>query len=360
MVYHPHDQFNFTLSYSCRRVRVVTAHIAVWNDDNEQMSLGVRSKNSNVVEVLGSSTSATTRSSESRRGARRSSSWRDGTVVLTIVANVSPQPGVALTRRAQAARALLRRRDAAPACSSLGLPAPFPRGPASRYELDTMKNRWNDAEAARTVAERKPGVSETPCSPHLQRGRLLGADPSLVLHGGNTSVKAKAETLFGETASDVLHVKGSPGPRDDRAARAPGGPHGAADAPPRASDNDRTSRWSTLRLALLDASAPTPSVEMLFHAALPATFIDHTHADALLAVVDQKNARAIAEEIFGAGLFIPLRDAGLRLARACKDRLGPVAAKIGRTPAFGHGVFRAASRPHLRRNGEGELRADGR
>ena len=65
-----------------------------------------------------------------------------------------------------------------------------------------------------------------------------------------------------------------------------------------------------LRLALLDANAPTPSVETLLHAALPATFIDHTHADALLSVVDQADARSIAEDIFGASLLV---------GRSCRD-----------------------------------------
>jgi rhamnose utilization protein RhaD (predicted bifunctional aldolase and dehydrogenase)/NAD(P)-dependent dehydrogenase (short-subunit alcohol dehydrogenase family) len=98
-----------------------------------------------------------------------------------------------------------------------------------------------------------------------------------------------------------------------------------------------------LRLALLDASAPTPSVETLLHAALPAAFIDHTHADALLAVVDQTNARAICEEIFASSLlFIPYVMPGFGLARACKEAWD-AATREGRSPTVmvleRHGIF---------------------
>jgi rhamnose utilization protein RhaD (predicted bifunctional aldolase and dehydrogenase)/NAD(P)-dependent dehydrogenase (short-subunit alcohol dehydrogenase family) len=206
-----------------------------------------------------------------------------------------------------------------------------------------MKSRWNDAEAARAVEERKPDVSEA-LALRTYSARLLGADPSLVLHGGgNTSVKAQVKTIFGETV-DVLHVKGSGW---DLATIEPPG-HPAVRMAllmrllelPTMSDEQMVNE---LRLALLDAGAPTPSVETLLHAALPATFIDHTHADALLAVADQENARAIAEEIFGAELlFIPYVMPGFGLARACKDAWD-AAVKAGRAPTVmvleRHGIF---------------------
>src|SRR5215475_9013188 len=71
-----------------------------------------------------------------------------------------------------------------------------------------MKSLWSDEEAARAVAERKEGVSEL-LALRTYSARLLGRETALVLHGGgNTSVKARATTVFGETI-DVLHVKGS-------------------------------------------------------------------------------------------------------------------------------------------------------
>jgi rhamnose utilization protein RhaD (predicted bifunctional aldolase and dehydrogenase) len=183
-----------------------------------------------------------------------------------------------------------------------------------------MHSRWNDADAARAVAERPAGVSE-----HLAlrtySARLLGADASLVLHGGgNTSVKAIATTPFGDTI-DVLHVKGSGW--DLATIEPPGHPAVRLSTCkrllelPSMTDEQMVNE---LRLALLDASAPTPSVETLLHAALPARFIDHTHADAVLALVDQEDARALVERTFGAeALFVPYVMPGFGLARACKE-----------------------------------------
>ena len=62
-----------------------------------------------------------------------------------------------------------------------------------------MKSSWNDQEAGRYVGDLQQRVYSS---------RLLGAEPSLVLHGGgNTSVKSRAPNLFGEE-DEVLYVKG--------------------------------------------------------------------------------------------------------------------------------------------------------
>jgi rhamnose utilization protein RhaD (predicted bifunctional aldolase and dehydrogenase)/NAD(P)-dependent dehydrogenase (short-subunit alcohol dehydrogenase family) len=207
-----------------------------------------------------------------------------------------------------------------------------------------MKSRWNDADAARAVAERSPDVSEL-LALRTYSARLLGADPALVLHGGgNTSVKATATTVLGETV-DVMHVKGSGW--DLATIEPPGHPAVRMDPLLRLLDLPNMTdeqMVNELRLALLDANAPTPSVETLLHAALPATFIDHTHADALLAVVDQDNARAICVSLFGGEslLYIPYVMPGFGLARACKDAWDR-ATKEGRSPTVmileRHGIF---------------------
>ena len=206
-----------------------------------------------------------------------------------------------------------------------------------------MKSRWNDEDARRAVETRKDGVSEA-LALRTYSARLLGADPCLVLHGGgNTSVKAQATTIFGETV-EVLHVKGSGW---DLATIEPAGHPAvrmrACEALLKLPAMTDEQMVNELRLALLDAAAPTPSVETLLHAALPATYIDHTHADALLAIVDQKNARAICEEVYGAELlYIPYVMPGFGLARACKEAWDG-AVREGRTPAVmvleRHGVF---------------------
>ena len=63
-----------------------------------------------------------------------------------------------------------------------------------------MKSLWNDAEGARF---------RTDLELRVYTSRLLGRDPSLVLHGGgNTSVKVRERNAVGEE-EDILHVKGS-------------------------------------------------------------------------------------------------------------------------------------------------------
>ena len=206
-----------------------------------------------------------------------------------------------------------------------------------------MKSRWDEAAAGRAGAEWGPGVSEE-LALRTYSARLLGAEPALVLHGGgNTSVKAVATTSLGESV-DVLHIKGSGW--DLATIEPPGHPAVRMSAMGRLLERESMTdeqMVNELRLALLDASAPTPSVETLLHAALPAKFIDHTHADALLAVVDQDDARARCEAIFGASLlFIPYVMPGFGLARACK-LAWDAAVKDGRSPTVmvleRHGIF---------------------
>ena len=64
-----------------------------------------------------------------------------------------------------------------------------------------MKSLWDDTEAAK--------CENDPLRLRVYTSRLLGADEDLVLQGGgNTSVKANAKNLFGES-EELLYVKGS-------------------------------------------------------------------------------------------------------------------------------------------------------
>src|SRR5262249_1425296 len=147
----------------------------------------------------------------------------------------------------------------------------------------------------------------------------------------------------GETVA-VIHVKGSGW---DLATIEPEG-HPAVRLEPlkqlRAlssmSDEDMVNE---LRLNLLDASAPTPSVETLLHAYLPATFIDHTHADAVLAIADQPDAESGCRKVYGAGLvWVPYVMPGFALSKRCAEAFEAVAAR-GETPTVivleRHGIF---------------------
>src|SRR5512140_362896 len=70
-----------------------------------------------------------------------------------------------------------------------------------------MQSRYDDRDAE-GAARAYPGVPEA-LAMRTYTARLLGADGSLVLHGGgNTSAKGRATTLLGEDV-EVMWIKGS-------------------------------------------------------------------------------------------------------------------------------------------------------
>lgn len=175
-----------------------------------------------------------------------------------------------------------------------------------------MKSLWNDADAARFVGD---------VAQRVYTSRLLGRDPSLVLHGGgNTSVKTRETNLFGDE-EELLHVKGRGG--DLATIEASGF------SPCRLKPLLRMSQLSSLSdaemenelaLSLTRVSAPLPSVETLLHAILPAKFVDHTHADALMAVMNAPNGLERVQEIYGDRVVIvPYVMPGFKLVRACRE-----------------------------------------
>src|SRR5580693_3033061 len=183
-----------------------------------------------------------------------------------------------------------------------------------------MENSYDVEAAARTVQDLAPRASEL-LALRTYTARLLGREPALVVHGGgNTSVKATATTLLGD-AIEVLHIKGSGW---DLATIEPEG-HPAVRLEPlrrlRAlSAMTDEAMVNELRTNLLEAAAPTPSIETLLHAFLPARFVDHTHADAILALADQPDGRRVFASLYGKGLvWIPYVMPGFTLAKRCLD-----------------------------------------
>jgi rhamnose utilization protein RhaD (predicted bifunctional aldolase and dehydrogenase)/NAD(P)-dependent dehydrogenase (short-subunit alcohol dehydrogenase family) len=184
-----------------------------------------------------------------------------------------------------------------------------------------MQSRWNDADAARAVdVYGRQGVSRD-VALRTYTTRLLGSDPLLVLHGGgNTSVKTTAKDLLAET-HEVLCVKGSGW---DMGTIEPPGLPAVKLAPLRKlrgletlSDEDMV---NFQRVNLLDSSAPNPSVETLLHAFLPHTFVDHTHAAAVLSLVDQPNGEELVAEVYGGSMgFVPYVIPGFRLAKLAAE-----------------------------------------
>ena len=148
--------------------------------------------------------------------------------------------------------------------------------------------------------------------------RLLGREPSLVLHGGgNTSVKLRVPDFYGDEA-DVLYVKGSGSDLASHRARAASRrcaspPSSAWPSSTPSSDADMVREQ---RAALLDPGAPDPSIEAILHALVPLRFVDHTHADAVVTLSNTPDGEdAPARALRRARARPPLRDARLR-ARA--------------------------------------------
>ena len=182
-----------------------------------------------------------------------------------------------------------------------------------------MRNQWDEYQAKATVAQYKD-VSED-IALRVYTSRLIGADPSLVLHGGgNTSVKSVTTNTIGEEVN-VLYVKGSGWDLDTL--EPPGLPGVQLDHLVKLrkldclNDEDMVNEQRT---HLLDAASPNPSVETLLHAFLPHKFIDHSHADAILVIADQPNAESLCENIYGDTMgIVPYIMPGFDLAKAAAE-----------------------------------------
>jgi rhamnose utilization protein RhaD (predicted bifunctional aldolase and dehydrogenase)/NAD(P)-dependent dehydrogenase (short-subunit alcohol dehydrogenase family) len=196
-----------------------------------------------------------------------------------------------------------------------------------------MKNLWNDDEAGRFEGE---------LALRVYTSRLLGRDRTLVLHGGgNTSVKVRETNRFGE-AEDILYVKGSGWDLETI--------EEAGFSPVRLdrvlklarlealSDPDMVNELAT---SLTRAASPAPSVETILHGILPYRYVDHTHADAVLAITNTADGEARIRSLYGNRVVvIPYVMPGFDLARycarafpseACSETIGMV--------LMNHGIF---------------------
>ncbi len=182
-----------------------------------------------------------------------------------------------------------------------------------------MQSRWGDSEAAEFV-ERYAHLPEE-LALRVYSSRLIGADPDLVLHGGgNTSVKSRARDLYGDEI-EVLHVKGS---GHDLASIGPEGLPALRLEPLRSLRSldalDDEQMVAEQRRALLAPDAPTPSVETLLHAFLPQRFVDHSHADAILALVNQPDGEARVRALYGERVaWVPYVMPGFQLAKQAAE-----------------------------------------
>jgi len=164
-----------------------------------------------------------------------------------------------------------------------------------------MDNLWN---------EKKANECKDDLDLRVYSSNLLGQNDELVLHGGgNTSLKSKVD------GEDILHVKGSGW--DLATIKAEGFAPVKLDVLlemaklPSLSDSEMVRQQ---REAMIDKSAPNPSVEAILHALIPYKFVDHTHADAIVTISNSRNGDEHIVKLFPNFLIVDYIMPGFELA----------------------------------------------
>ena len=184
-----------------------------------------------------------------------------------------------------------------------------------------MKSKFTDKDAKLYISKfAKKGVPKD-LALRIYTTQLLGNDPTVVLHGGgNTSVKSSIKTLLGKVEK-VIYVKGSG--KDMGDIEEDGFP---------ALEMENLLKMRTLkslddfqmvnyqRKYMLDTSFPNASVETLLHAFLPHKFVDHSHSNAILSLIDQPNPEKFCKKVFGDEMgIVPYIMPGFELAKKASE-----------------------------------------
>ena len=165
-----------------------------------------------------------------------------------------------------------------------------------------MKNLFRVEEASRFKSD---------LDLRVYTSNLLGQSDELVLHGGgNTSVKSKID------GEDILFVKGSGW--DLVSIKKEGFSPVRLEPLVLLAKKERLSdslMVSSQREAMIDKSAPNPSVEAILHALIPYKYVDHTHADAIVTISNSKDGKVFIKKIFPKFLIVPYVMPGFLLAK---------------------------------------------
>jgi rhamnose utilization protein RhaD (predicted bifunctional aldolase and dehydrogenase) len=151
----------------------------------------------------------------------------------------------------------------------------------------------------------------------VNRSRLIGGDPALVVHGGgNTSSKIEEVDHLGRQRT-VLRIKGSG--TDLKTIGTDGFPGLFLDEllPLRErgamSDEEMV---ACLAHCMVEPESRRPSIETLLHAFLPARHVDHVHADAICALTNTPDAARHVREALGPDVaLVPYVRPGFALSR---------------------------------------------
>lgn len=160
-----------------------------------------------------------------------------------------------------------------------------------------MQSLWNDAEAAK--------YADDPKALRVYTSQLLGRNRDLVLHGGgNTSLKQTEKDFFGEDV-EQLFIKGS----GYDLATIEASEFASLRLEPlsklakltKLSDRDMARQ---LQVLSTNPDAPSMSVEAILHGLIPFRYVDHTHADSIIAITNTKNGEQRIREIFGDRMLV--------------------------------------------------------
>lgn len=170
-----------------------------------------------------------------------------------------------------------------------------------------MRSLWNEQDAA----------NASPVEQLILMSRLIGQDTNLVVWGGgNTSLKVYEEDFRGRR-THVLRVKGSGSDLKTIEAKHFSGVR-MDDVLPLLERADMTDEEMVdyLAFALMNPKDPRPSIETLLHAFLPAPAVAHSHADAIVALCNNRNGSQAVRDALGADVIqIPYRRPGFLLSK---------------------------------------------
>ena len=153
-----------------------------------------------------------------------------------------------------------------------------------------VDNHWSDSATQ--------GMDELDKLVYMSR--LIGADPSLVVWGGgNTSIKVPERNFRGAEVQ-AMWIKGSGSDMKSMVRR----------QFPRLSLDDILPLFEResmpdedmvayLEHTLMDPGSPRPSIETLLHAFLPFMCVAHSHADAVVALTNNRDADSILRRVYG-------------------------------------------------------------
>jgi len=165
-----------------------------------------------------------------------------------------------------------------------------------------LKNLWDDKEASKYASD---------LDLRVYTSNLLGRSDELVLHGGgNTSVKSMVD------GEEILYVKGSGWDLVSIKAEgfSPVKMRTLLEMAKLKSLSD-SNMVTQQKAAMIDKSAPNPSVEAILHAIIPFKVVDHTHADAIVTISNSKNGLEYISTLFPNFLIIPYVMPGFILAQ---------------------------------------------